>query len=89
MLSTVPPRPVPPPFPPPFPPADPGPRAALQPPMVYVAAVWQYKHLERELGAEAPLGEAELNALGAEGWELAAVIPAASRIHFYFKRSRD
>jgi len=57
--------------------------------MVYVAAVWEYKHLERELGAEAPLGEAELNALGAEGWELAAVIPAASRIHFYFKRSRD
>ena len=87
MLSTVPPRPVPPPFP--FPPADPGPRAPLQPPMVFVPPVWEYKHLERALGAEAPLGADELNALGAEGWELAAVIPAASRVHFYFKRLRE
>ena len=87
MLSTVPPRPVPPPFP--FPPADQGPRAPLQPPVVYVAPAWEYKHLERALAEEAPLGEQELNALGADGWELAAVIPTAARVHFYFKRSRE
>jgi hypothetical protein len=87
MLSTVPPRPVPPPFP--FPPADPGPRAPLQPPMVYVAPVWEYKHLRRELGADAPLGEDELNALGAQGWELTAVIPTPSAVDIYFKRARE
>lgn len=89
MRSTVPPHPVPPPFPFPFPPGDPGPRAAPQPPMVYVAPAWEYKHVERPLGAEAPLREDELNALGAEGWELAAVVPAATTVHFYFKRSRE
>jgi hypothetical protein len=56
--------------------------------MVYVTPSWEYKHLERAAGGEAPLHEDELNALGAEGWELAAVIPTASAIHFYFKRSR-
>jgi len=87
MLSTIPPHPVPPPFP--VPPADPGPRAPLQPPLVYVTPTWEYKHLERALEAETPIPDGELNALGAEGWELVAALPAGSRVHFYFKRSRD
>jgi hypothetical protein len=57
--------------------------------VVYVAPVWEYKHVRRDIGAEAPLSEAELNALGAEGWELTAVIPTPSVVHFYFKRSRE
>jgi hypothetical protein len=57
--------------------------------MVYVAPVWEYKHIRRDTGAEPPLPEDELNALGADGWELTAVIPTATAVHFYFKRSRE
>ena len=35
------------------------------------------------------LGEEELNALGKEGWELAAVLTHHSAVHFYFKRMKD
>jgi len=56
---------------------------------VYVTPTWEYKHLERALEAETPIPDGELNALGAEGWELVAALPAGSRVHFYFKRSRD
>jgi hypothetical protein len=35
------------------------------------------------------LGEEELNALGKEGWELAAVLTHHSEVHFYFKRMKD
>ena len=85
MRSTYPPFPV----PTPFPPASPGPQTPLAPPVVYVAPMWEYKHLRRDLAADPPFAEEELNALGADGWELAAVIPAATAIHFYFKRSRE
>lgn len=85
MRLTIPPHPVPTPFP--FPPADPGPRAPLQPPVVYVAPVWEYKHLHRPVGSDAPLSEEELNALGADGWELTAVVPGPTGTHFYFKRA--
>lgn len=80
-------HPVPPPAP--FPPTEPfGPRAPLQPPMVYVAPVWEYRHLQRTVAGDAPpLSEEELNALGADGWELAAVIPGGTGVHFYFKRA--
>jgi hypothetical protein len=56
-------------------------------PMVYVRdkTVWQYKVLTRDL----VLGEEELNALGKEGWELAAVLTHHSAVHFYFKRMKD
>lgn len=85
MPSTYPPHPVPPPFP--FPEA--APRAPVVPPTVYVAPAWEYKHVGREVGAEAPITEQELNALGAEGWELTATILAATIVHFYFKRARE
>ena len=78
---------IPQPYPPPLP--EPVTRAPVQPPVVYVAPTWEYKHVERALGAGAPSSEDELNALGADGWELAAAVPAASRVHFYFKRQRD
>jgi hypothetical protein len=57
--------------------------------MVYVAPTWEYKHVERPAGAEPPFPADELNALGADGWELTAVIPTPATVHFYFKRSRD
>lgn len=83
MQSTIPPQP--------FPPATPvpAPRVPLQPPVVYVAASWEYKHVARPLAAGTPISEDELNALGAEGWELAAAIADAAHVHFYFKRERD
>jgi hypothetical protein len=42
----------------------------------------------RELGSEGLLTEAELNVLGADGWELAGVTNESQRAHFYFKRER-
>lgn len=88
MPSTIPPNPFP--LPPPWLPFhEPGPRAPLQPPLVYVAPSWEYKLLTRALGSEALPAEEEMNALGGEGWELAAVVPDAGRVHFYFKRLRE
>lgn len=45
-------------------------------PMVYVKdkPVWQYKELVRNLMREKVPSEDELNALGADGWELAMVV---------------
>jgi hypothetical protein len=34
------------------------------------------------------LSEAELDALGAERWELVGIVPAGAEVHFYFKRER-
>ncbi len=52
--------------------------------MVYIPAIWEYKHLATEPGAD----EQELNSLGARGWELVGIVPLASATHFYFKRLR-
>lgn len=87
MPSTFPPHPVPPPFP--FPAPDATPRAPLVPPTVYVTPAWEYRHLSRDMSTDGPLTEDELNALGAEGWELTATLPAGTVIHFYFKRARE
>ena len=65
------------------------PRAPLVPPTVYVTPAWEYKHVARDLAAGEPIEEAELNALGAEGWELTTTIPMGSVVHFYFKRARE
>ena len=69
---------------PPEPQRPPGVHA--QTPVVYVEPSWEYKHLGRDLTKEAPPGEAELNALGADGWELAAAFVCGNEAHFYFKR---
>jgi hypothetical protein len=42
----------------------------------------------RELSTEGLPTEADLNALGGDGWELAGVASEGPRVHFYFKRER-
>jgi len=54
----------------------------VQPPVVYVQPVWEYKHLAAETAPD----ETELNALGAEGWELVGVVPTPTAVHCYLKR---
>lgn len=63
----------------------------FQAPMVYVyeSARWEYRILSRELAHEGLPTEEELNALGADGWDLAGVISQPDRAHFYFKRLRS
>lgn len=58
----------------------------IQPPVVYVEPTWEYKHLVRDLAKAPAPDEAELNALGAEGWELAGTFARRTEAHFYFKR---
>jgi hypothetical protein len=58
----------------------------LPPPTVYVEPTWEYKHVVRTLKADGPLREAELNALGVDGWELAAAFVERGQLHVYFKR---
>lgn len=64
----------------------PGAGGRLEPPMVYVPPAWEYMELERSAAAGQLPGAAELNALGAKGWELAGVVQAGDAAHFYFKR---
>jgi hypothetical protein len=40
----------------------------LEPPLVYVPPTWEYHHVQKTAGQS--LNEQQLNALGAEGWEL-------------------
>lgn len=57
-------------------------------PMVYVKgkSVWEYKQLIRNLRTEQAPSQDELNALGADGWELAGVFADLPFVYFYFKR---
>ena len=61
------------------------------PPMVYVygSTTWEYKRLSRELSQEGLPTEEEMNALGAEGWELAAMVSQSDKVYFYLKRPRN
>ena len=73
----------------PFPPRPSEPRGGhVQPPWVPFEPIWEYKEIIRELGSEGLLREKELNALGAEHWELAGVATQGDQVHFYFKRER-
>lgn len=60
----------------------------VRPPMVYVKKPlqWEYKQIVRDLDKENPLDEAELNALGEEGWELSGIAQYPPTTYFYFKR---
>jgi hypothetical protein len=69
---------------PPPQPTDPIPVRHVEPPMVFVAPAWEYRQLYKP--GSVPADEAELNALGAEGWELAGVASDSGGVHFYFKR---
>jgi hypothetical protein len=63
----------------------------IAPPIVYVRenVHWEYKTVEHELSAGPAIGEAELSALGEEGWEMAGVLAHGNRVSFYFKRMAD
>jgi hypothetical protein len=54
--------------------------------MIHVALAWSYRHVQRPLAEVARFSEAELDVLGAEGWELAGVTAAGDTAHFFFKR---
>jgi len=56
--------------------------------MIYIekSLKWEYKQIVRNLDTEALPDEAELNALGAEGWELSGVAQQPPLAYFYFKR---
>ena len=73
----------------PFPPRPAEPRGGhVAPPWVPIEPRWEYKEVIRDLETEGLPNEAELNALGAEHWELAGVASEGGRVHFYFKRER-
>jgi hypothetical protein len=59
--------------------------ARVQPPMVYVYEKqrWEYKVI-----FQSAVSEEELNALGAEGWELVGLVALPETTQFYFKRVR-
>ena len=56
--------------------------------IVYVnePIAWEYKRIACNLMADEMLSTEELNALGADGWELTNVVTHAAFAHFYFKR---
>ena len=54
-------------------------------PMVYV---YEKQRWEYRLIIQSSMSEEELNALGAEGWELAGVVASPEKTQFYFKRAR-
>jgi hypothetical protein len=68
----------------PTPPGD----QPVRPPMIYIEKQlkWEYKQIVRNLETEKPLEEAELNALGEDGWEMTGVAQHRSMTHYYFKR---
>lgn len=73
----------------PFPPRPADPHSGhVSPPWVPVAPRWEYKAVVRNLETEMLPGEADLDALGSDGWELAGVANEGQRVHFYFKRER-
>lgn len=61
------------------------------PPMIYVYEdlKWEYRCLAWDTRQEGPPPEQELNALGAEGWELAGIASLPNQVYFYFKRTRN
>ena len=71
-----------------IPPYEPKQHEPIRPPMIYVkeSLKWEYKQIVRNLKKEKPLDEAELNALGAEGWEMSGVVQHPPSIYIYFKR---
>lgn len=58
----------------------------VEPPLIHIPAIWEYKHLVRELATESLPDDRELNALGADGWELVGMVVHAGSLHVYLKR---
>ena len=53
---------------------------------VYEKQAWEYRVINRRIADEGTLPEADLNALGSEGWELVGVVPLPANVQFFFKR---
>jgi hypothetical protein len=60
----------------------------IRPPMIYIEKrlKWEYKQIVRNAESEKPLDEAELNALGEDGWEMTGVVQQTPLTYYYFKR---
>jgi hypothetical protein len=63
----------------------------IRPPMIYIEKrlKWEYKQIVRNAESEKPLDEAELNALGADGWEMTGVVQQLPLTYYYFKRQGE
>ena len=77
---------------PPLPPWSPvppplTPQAHIEPPVIPLDPRWEYREIVRD-PATGLMSTQELDALGAEHWELVGVVPAGDGVHFYFKRER-
>lgn len=62
------------------------PNVHVQPPFVFVQAEWEYREVVRNLDDTGAMTEADLNALGAEGWELASILQDGRNVRYYLKR---
>jgi hypothetical protein len=64
------------------------PSSPLPLPMVRVREEprWEYRRIVRNLRTEEAPDEAELNTLGAEGWELTGVFSDSPFLYLYLKR---
>lgn len=72
---------------PPAPPFTPQvPNVHVQPPLVFVQPEWAYREIVRNLDDTGAVTEAELNTLGAEGWELAGILQDGRNVRYYLKR---
>lgn len=71
-----------------IPPYEPKPHETIRPPTIYIEKhlIWEYRQIVRNLKKEGPLSDKELNALGAEGWEMSGVAQQSPLTYFYFKR---
>ena len=71
-----------------IPPREPQAPEPIRPPMIYVEKrlKWEYRQIVRNLKKEGPVSTEELNALGAEGWEMSGVAQQSPLTYFYFKR---
>ena len=74
---------------PPWPPVGPAlpAQSHIEVPMIPVDPQWEYREVVRDPDSGL-MSTGELDALGAEHWELAGVVGAGDGVHFYFKRER-
>jgi hypothetical protein len=74
-----------------FPPHEPKNPEPVRSHMVYVERPlkWEYKQIARNLEQEKLLDEAELNALGEDGWELSGIAQHPPMTYYYFKRQTE
>ena len=54
---------------------------------VYEQPKWEYRTLLKS-SDDAPLTEQDLNAMGADGWELVGVVRLSRNVQLFFKRAR-